>query len=177
MKIWKNTVKFSQFYRFINSKSKLFCRRIFLTPHAFARYVKMRAWWLNLWEKMKNGHPINPHDIVERYTLQKNFVPCITNQCIKCMPHKILESWDIVSEDSEASESNSDNPDNNDQLLTFSMWKGKQEKSKNHCNLSPVISFSKTSSSCWIEGTHPLQACPGWILQLPQGGAERRWSL
>ena len=71
--------------------------------------------------KMKHGHPINPHDIVERYTCDKNSVPCITNECINCTSQKVFDSWDMISDDSEASESNGDDSDNND-FVTFSMW-------------------------------------------------------
>ena len=71
---------------------------------------------------MKHGHPINPHDIVERYTCDKNCpVLCITNQCINCTSQKVLDSWDMILDDSEASESNTDDSDNND-FVTFSMW-------------------------------------------------------
>ena len=72
-------------------------------------------------KKSKSGHPLNAHDIVERYTCETNSVSCMTNKCLECTPHKILQSWDNVSDESEESKSSSDDNDT-DHFVTFSTW-------------------------------------------------------
>ena len=44
-----------------------------------------------------------------------------TNKCLECTPHKILQSWDNVSDESEESKSSSDDNDTDD-FVTFSTW-------------------------------------------------------
>ena len=114
-------LSFSQFYRFIKSKKQIILQKDIPDTSCLCEICENASLMARALKKSKSGHPLNAHDIVERYTCETNSVSCITNKCLECTPHKILQSWDNVSDESEESKSSSDDNDTDD-FVPFSTW-------------------------------------------------------
>ena len=80
-------------------------------------------------KKLKRGHPITAHDIVERYICDSSDLNCITNVCEKCSPLEILQTWD-TDLSGESSESESSTKEDEVDSITFSTWTREEGKIK-----------------------------------------------
>ena len=81
-------LSFSKFYRFISSKKEIVLQKDIPDTSCLCEVCENASLMARAVTKVKHGHPMHPHDIVERYTCEKNYIRCITNECMLCTSGK-----------------------------------------------------------------------------------------
>ena len=68
-------LSFSKFYRFISSKKQIVLQKDIPDTSCLCEVCENASLMARAVTKVKHGHPMNPHDIVERYTCEKKLYP------------------------------------------------------------------------------------------------------
>ena len=75
-------LSFSKFYRFISSKKQIVLQKDIPDTSCLCEVCENASLMARAVTKMKHGHPMNPHDMVERYTCEKTLSGVLqTNAC------------------------------------------------------------------------------------------------